>query len=105
MPLGFCWPWSVRRAERGVHRAVARRPNELRFARLLLEELEDRTLFTATPFSLSGAIAPDDPVGVSGDLGPAEFWSVTLTDGGRLTAQVHTVGASGFPTRLSLWRT
>jgi hypothetical protein len=68
-----------------------------------LEPLEDRTLLagnsvdTATPISYT----PGSPAVQSGTLsaGSADFYQLTVTEPGRLTARVH---AAGFSTRLSL---
>jgi large repetitive protein len=68
---------------------------------LAIEELEDRTLFSASPIPV-GAVTLNDPVGVTGSVGPAELWTVTINTPGLLIAQVQAQGATGFPTRLSL---
>src|SRR5262249_46973922 len=76
------------------------RPGRRRY-RLCLEQLEDRTLLnghtlaTATPLP----VAPDLPAVVQGTLPTTDFFAVTVTGSGLLTATVHTTGAA---TRLSL---
>src|ERR1051326_1209801 len=64
--------------------------------RPFLECLEDRsllnghTLATATPL----LFGPDQQASAAGSLSTTDFFKLTLSDTGRLTAQVHATGAN-----------